>query len=67
MTGYTREKADNLIDKHERDAARLEAEAREAREYETFDRRHSRDLEEAARRERSKAENLRELKRHHGD
>jgi len=67
MTGYTKEKADKLIDKHEKEADRLDKEAKEAAESETFDRRHSNDLRDSAQQERDKADNQRALKKHWGD
>ena len=67
MTGYTKEKADKLIDKHEKEAEKLDKQADEAEESETFDKRHSKDLRNQAQRERDKADNQRELKKHWGD
>lgn len=67
MTGYTKEKADKLIEKHERRAEELERRAREESQYETFRRGGSSNTSREARQERDKAENLRALKRHHGD
>ena len=67
MAGYTKEKADKLIDQHETEAGRLDREADEAEEYETFDKRHSEDLRNQAQKERNMADNQRELKKHWDD
>lgn len=65
--GYSKEKADKLIEQHEKKAQELEKEAREAEESATFDRRYLSDLRQAAEEERRKAGNLKELKKHWGD
>ncbi|MBU2707851.1 hypothetical protein KCM76_17790 [Zooshikella marina] len=67
MTGYSKEKADRLIKKHEDAASKFEKEAREAEESETFQTSHSNELRKKAEAERNKADNLRHLKKHWGD
>jgi hypothetical protein len=67
MTGYTKEKADKLIEKHEKEAQKLEKEAEKAEESETFDKRHSKSLRNEAQKERDKADNQRALKKHWKD
>jgi hypothetical protein len=66
-TGYSKEKADKLIEQHEKEADKLEREAKRMEESETFDRRGSKEYRDQAQKERGKAENLRELKKHWGD
>ena len=68
--GYTKKKADRLIAEHERRAERLECEAKEMEGSQTFlsaGRAGINEAAEEARRERAKAENVRALKKHHGD
>ncbi|NOQ63361.1 MAG: hypothetical protein GQ582_02470 [Methyloprofundus sp.] len=65
--GYTKDKADKLIDEHESNARDLDKQADAAEESETFDRRHSKDLRGQAGRERDKADNQRALKKSWGD
>ena len=68
--GYSKEKADRMIAEHERRAERLEREAAEMEEAQTLLRGGRAAINEAAaeaRRERDRADNLRALKKHHGD
>ena len=65
--GYTKEKADRRIKQREDMAREYEKQAKDAEEYETFDKQHSNDLREKARMERRKADSLRALKKDWGD
>ena len=67
MSGYSKEKSQKLEQQHEARAEELERQAREAAQYETFERGTSADLRKEAQAERAKAENQRELQKHWGD
>ncbi len=73
--GYSKEKADKMIEEHEKKAEELEREAKDTRKQYGSPlsgshgqaEEHAKDLEREARKERRKAENLEELKKHHDD
>jgi len=70
MTGYTKEKADKLIKEHEDKAKKLQKDADDLKESGgTHPGKNAEvaELERDAQRERSKADNQRELKKHWGD
>jgi len=70
MTGYSKEKADKLIKKHEDMAKRHQNDADYLKESGGTHSEKNADvaeLERAAKRERDKAGNQRELKKHWGD
>ncbi|MEM9205357.1 MAG: hypothetical protein AAGA88_03440 [Pseudomonadota bacterium] len=67
MAGYTKEKSEKIRQDHIDQAERLERQAKDQRDVNTFDDSQAEELERQAREHRQKAENQEELQKHWGD